>query len=156
MNDIAENHDQEHVLRIAAIVLNDSAGRTLLVRKRGTSGFMQCGGKLEPGETPLQAVVREVGEELGLTLDPSDLEHLGRFDAPALNEDHTRVDADAYFVRTPFVEAEALCAHREIAEVVWADPERPGVEVAPLSRDVLLPIAAERAGQRTRARTNTY
>ncbi|MGP9650592.1 NUDIX domain-containing protein [Glutamicibacter sp. AOP38-B1-38] len=41
------------------------AGQVLAVRKRGTATFMVPGGKPEPGESPLDAGVREVSEELG-------------------------------------------------------------------------------------------
>ncbi|WP_408734888.1 NUDIX domain-containing protein [Asaia platycodi] len=42
------------VIHIAAALLHDGAGRLLLVRKHGTVAFMQPGGKIEPGETPVQ------------------------------------------------------------------------------------------------------
>src|SRR5699024_9883355 len=45
----------------------------LTVRKQGTSRFMLPGGKLDPGEDAQQAAVREVAEELGLTIDSGDL-----------------------------------------------------------------------------------
>lgn len=54
-------------------------GETLLVRKRGTVAFMQQGGKIEPQETAAAAVVRELFEELGLTIETSDLTFIGRF-----------------------------------------------------------------------------
>ncbi len=47
----------------AAIVLNDR-GHMLVVRKRGTTAFIQPGGKIEPGETPEEALAREIREEL--------------------------------------------------------------------------------------------
>ncbi|WP_246674460.1 MULTISPECIES: NUDIX domain-containing protein [unclassified Mesorhizobium] len=40
------------------------------MRKRGTSAFTQPGGKIEPREAPLNALVRELREELGLAIDP--------------------------------------------------------------------------------------
>ena len=39
-------------------------GHVLTVRKRGTSMFMFPGGKPEAGESPVEAGVREVREEL--------------------------------------------------------------------------------------------
>jgi uncharacterized protein (TIGR00730 family) len=150
----------EQVLRIAALVLNDPDGRTLLVRKRGTSGFMQCGGKLEPGETPRQALVREAAEELGLRLDPDAVEHLGRFRAVALNEPDTHVDADAFFLAADRAVCAGLQPDREIAELVWLDPVttvtggEPEVEIAPLSAETLMPIAAARAARARRARAD--
>jgi 8-oxo-dGTP pyrophosphatase MutT (NUDIX family) len=40
----------------------------------GTGKFVGAGGKLEPGESPTAAAVREVAEELGVTVREADLE----------------------------------------------------------------------------------
>ena len=50
-------------------VLRDATGRLLLVRRANEPGrglWSVPGGRVEPGETPAEAVVREVAEETGL------------------------------------------------------------------------------------------
>ena len=41
----------ENVISVVAALIRDEAGRVLLVRKRGTAGFMQPGGKRDAGES---------------------------------------------------------------------------------------------------------
>ena len=52
-------------IRVVAALIRDDAGRVLLVRKRGTTAFMQPGGKRDLGEDDLAALAREIAEELG-------------------------------------------------------------------------------------------
>ncbi|AGF72094.1 NUDIX hydrolase [Corynebacterium halotolerans] len=124
-------------LRIAAVVLRDRTGRVLSVRKAGTEAFMLPGGKLEPGETGLQAAVREVAEELGRELDPERLGFLGCFTAPAANEPGFGVECDVFVWSEPL---EALPTVREeIAEARWFPADSRDPVLAPLSRDVVFP-----------------
>ncbi|QXH52634.1 NUDIX domain-containing protein [Pseudomonas fakonensis] len=127
-------------IRIAAALLIDAQGRTLLVRKRGTQAFMQPGGKIDAGETPAQALVRELHEELGLHLDPVQATHLGRFSAPAANEPGFEVQAELFRVDCD----QAVAPAAEIEEVLWlAADATPGLELAPLTRDLILPLWRE-------------
>ncbi|MBC3485142.1 NUDIX domain-containing protein [Pseudomonas sp. SWRI50] len=126
-----------NTLRIAAALLIDPQGRTLLVRKRGTVAFMQPGGKIDAGESPVEALVRELHEELGLRIDPAQAIHLGQFSAPAANEPGYQVQAELFRVDS----AEAVTPAAEIEEVVWlAADQAPALELAPLTRDLILPL----------------
>jgi 8-oxo-dGTP pyrophosphatase MutT (NUDIX family) len=117
----------------------DDAGRLLTVRKRGTGMFMHPGGKPEPGETAVQAAARELAEEVGIVLDPRELELMGIWIADAANEAGTDVEA------TVFKAPGTWIAHpsAEIAEIRWLDlaAELPQ-DLAPLLTDHILPELA--------------
>ncbi|MFL1517069.1 NUDIX hydrolase [Pseudomonas prosekii] len=125
------------IIRIAAALLIDPTGRTLLVRKRGTVAFMQPGGKIEAHEQPVNALARELEEELGLRIDPAHAAYLGQFSAPAVNEPGFIVEAELFLLT---IDANVSPA-AEIEEVQWIDPISDGdLPLAPLTRDVILPF----------------
>ncbi|KQB55731.1 DNA mismatch repair protein MutT [Pseudomonas endophytica] len=124
-------------IRIAAALLLGPDGQTLLVRKRGTQAFMQPGGKIDAGEQPVEALARELHEELGLEIEPSDAVYLGHFSAPAVNEPGWVVEAELYQVTVD----EPVNPAAEIEEVRWIDPAGDGdLVLAPLTRDLILPF----------------
>lgn len=121
---------------IAAALLLDRQGRTLLVRKRGTAFFMQPGGKIEAHEQPVQALARELEEELGVRIEASQANYLGAFAAPAANEPGFEVRCELFevVIDTPVQPA------AEIEEAVWVDAEQAqALRLAPLTRDWVLP-----------------
>lgn len=131
-------------IRVSAVLLTDTAGRVLMVRKRGTDSFLNPGGKPEPGETPEMCAVRELREELGLELDPEGLLSLGRFRAPAANEADTVVLADVFRVPEPL---DRLPEPRsEIEEARFVDPASPEPGWAPLFTERILPLLNHPAG----------
>jgi len=56
------------MLPSVAAVISDSEGRLLLQEKAKGEGWSLPAGAIEPGETPEQAIAREVREETGLTV----------------------------------------------------------------------------------------
>lgn len=77
---------------VSALIVRD--GRALLIQRRPKPGwpsldyvFATPGGKVERGESHAHALVRELSEELGLTLDPSvigQVVYLARVGPPVL------------------------------------------------------------------------
>ncbi|MFI5608706.1 NUDIX domain-containing protein [Amycolatopsis sp. NPDC051903] len=58
-------------------------GRVLAAVSRGKSTWYLPGGKREPGETDTEALVREIAEELSVSLDPASLSPAGVWEAQA-------------------------------------------------------------------------
>lgn len=127
------------VVHVSAAVVVGDDGRALVVRKRGARVFQQPGGKPDPGEDALAAVVREVAEETGIVAEPGAFEALGRFTDAAANEPGHRVVADAFLLRVP---AGSAVAAGEIQELRWlAEAEVDSAPLAPLSRNHLIRFA---------------
>jgi 8-oxo-dGTP diphosphatase len=135
----------ENVIRIVAALILRADGLALVVRKRGTSAFMQAGGKIEPGETPQAALVRELSEELNLTVSADILIPMGNFEAPAANEPGHKVVADVFRID---IDDREIVAAAEIEEIRWTSPSDPsGIKLAPLTEHELFPaLLASAAG----------
>jgi len=128
----------ERIISVVAALIRDDAGRVLLVRKRGTSAFMQPGGKRDAGESDVAALAREIVEELGCRVMESSAQALGVFNCAAANEPGFQVRAAVYAVN---IEG-AITPKTEIDQVVWVDPKAlPDLPLAPLTRDHVLPLA---------------
>ena len=132
---VSPNHSR--LIHIAAALLIGPDGRTLLVRKRGTTAFMQPGGKIEAHELPVHALARELEEELGLQIDPAQASFVGQFSAPAANEPGFVVQAEIFQLT---IDTDVTPA-AEIEEVLWIDPATDAdLVLAPLTRDLILPF----------------
>jgi 8-oxo-dGTP diphosphatase len=128
-------------IEIVAAVIRDDAGRVLLVRKRGTTAFMQPGGKRDANEDDIAALARELDEELGCDLVPESIRPLGEFDAISANEPGWRVRASLYEVAV----TGEIAPQAEIEAMVWIDPAAPAeIPLAPLTRDHVLPLASRK------------
>lgn len=82
---------RDSALWVVAAALVDPQGRVLVQQRpagKSLAGLWEFpGGKIEPGETPENALVRELGEELGIVVDAGDL-IAGSFASEPLGDRH--------------------------------------------------------------------
>jgi mutator protein MutT len=111
-----------HAIKPSVNVYVINGGKLLLSRRANTgwADGMLCapGGHVEQGETPTQAMIREIEEELGVTVKANDLEFLC---VAARNSQPNEYVAYEFMVRDKnytFINNEA----EKCSELVWVDP----------------------------------
>ena len=95
----------------------------------GTGRFVGAGGKVEPGESALDAAVREVAEELGVVVSPNALEAISLITYPFVDRDEWSQRSHGFLARTwtgePAASSELDPQWFDIAELpfdrMWAD-----------------------------------
>lgn len=149
------NSPKTRSITVAALVLTDTKGRVLTVRKRGTEMFMLPGGKFEANEStdaPAITARREFAEELGIELDLSLIDDWGVARDAAANEPGFEVIGHHVRYREPAAEGSALAnvsPQAEIEEVRWVDPWLPTGHIAPMLANSTLPrLREEQRAQR--------
>jgi 8-oxo-dGTP diphosphatase len=125
------------MIRCVGAVVHDHSGRLLLIR-RGTPpsrGLWSLpGGRVEPGETDLMAVIREVQEETGLVVSPGEL--VGRVERPGPAGVYEIFDYTAAVVGGELRAGDDAAGVEWVGAVRFGEMERDG-ELAPLLADTL-------------------
>ena len=134
-------------LHIATACFINSSNALLVVRKKGAQAWMLPGGKLDIGEGPEQAIMRELDEELQLRLSPQDISYLGNFQAVAANEPNTCVNAHAFLAKLPTAQPIQIAAEIEAFDWLPLDGAIT-VKIAPLLREQILPRLRQLANTR--------
>ncbi len=125
------------LITVSAVLFERTDGHVLTVRKRGTASYMLPGGKPEPGESPLDCALREVGEELGIELTPAEVVPFGEYRTRAANEAGFALEATVFRC----LRAVEPRLQAELDDLRWVDPvlaiddERE----APLNREHVFP-----------------
>lgn len=125
------------VVDVMVLMVRDD-GRVLLLRRAGqvyASGLL-CppGGHLEDGETVTQGALREVTEEVGVTIARRDLEfcHVIHHRSP---EGQGRMGV--VFTTQRWAGQLSISEPEKCSALVWADPARPPVDCVPYTAAVL-------------------
>jgi ADP-ribose pyrophosphatase YjhB (NUDIX family) len=120
----------------AVVALFDSGGRVLLVEHvfRTDHPWGLPGGWAHRGELPIDAVKREVEEELQLQMDVKELLFVGNIPSTRM-ANHPAHLGFAYYAR---LTAGQCVPSREVLSTRWADPERIEEDLAPFQRRAVL------------------
>lgn len=124
------------VISVSAVVLTRPDGAVVTVRKAGTDRFMLPGGKWEHHESPLQCAIRELDEELGVSLSPGQLTSLGRFTTDTANEPGFRLVSEVFAAAVD----DRVQPRAEIAEARWV-PAKEMAQIAMLAERECAPWA---------------
>ncbi len=125
-------------VQVVAALIRREDGRILICQRprQKARGLLWefPGGKVEPGETEAQALIRECREELGILIQPGQA---------AARVEHAYPDL---FVRLSLLEARILQGTPQRLEheaLCWAAPEElPGYDFCPADRPILERLAA--------------
>lgn len=124
---------------IASALLLNAAGDLLVVRKLNSAYYMLPGGKIENDESHIQALIRELNEELKLTFTESDFKFLGQHETAAANEKNTIVQGNIFLFKNAIKTLPE--AQAELAEVRYLTKnEYKDFQLAHLLQEFALPI----------------
>src|SRR5579863_7927060 len=109
------------VLLVAAVALVDTDGRVLLAQRppgKALAGLWEFpGGKIDAGETPEAALIRELAEELGIDVEASCL-------APFTFASHAYADFHLLMPLYVCRRWSGIVSAREGQRLAWVRPER--------------------------------
>ncbi len=90
------NKGEVDIHKAGGVIIRDR--QLLLTRTKGKDFFVAPGGKLENGETSQQALVRELSEELQISVREEDLTEFGTFHAVAAGSGSRTLQMDVFVV----------------------------------------------------------
>ncbi len=114
-------------------------GKVLFVRAKNNQHWSLPGGKLEKGETHVEALIRELEEELSISVEQSCLAKLGNYSRPS-GKYPGRISDVTVFIVKEFVGEITLSS--EIEELKWIDPLECDLLVGDVYKEEILPAIA--------------
>ena len=123
------------IYKAAGLIIKDR--KVLAERSMGKPVFVQPGGRMEPGETAQQALVRELKEEFNIDVSEQDLEPFGSYSAEAANHPKQRVHMEVFIVKKWRGEVEP---QNEVEELLWLTSSVPeDVEIGSIFVHEIIP-----------------
>lgn len=127
-----------NILKIGLVVT--SVDRLLLVKKRGAPSYILPGGKPEFGEDDIDALRREIREELGCEVDVDSVRYIETFNDSAADLPNKCVTVKVYIGR---LVGEPV-PRAEIERLRWYSPEIERTDdLAPSLRNSIVPYLSE-------------
>ena len=113
----------------------------LVTRSTGKDIFIAPGGKLEPGETAIEALQREIQEEIKVTINPTTLESIGTFRAVAAGKEGVIVEMEVFIIN----DFEGIPRpSSEVEEIRWIDSQTKDIILGSIFEHDVMPILKQR------------
>ena len=127
------------IQKAGAVVIRDR--RLLVTRSAGKDFFIAPGGKLEAGETPHQALKRELQEEIQIDMDLATLEDLGAFYADAAGSSGFMLKMYVFIVHDYTGEP---APSSEIEEIRWISSQDDDISIGSFFEHDVMPLLKTR------------
>lgn len=106
------------IIRTAGLIVVQN-NQLLLAFSKNKNAWYLPGGKVDAGENSLDALRREIREELNIELDTQRLQYYYHITAPAYGENNVMMEQDCF----SYTLTETIKPGKEIAKVKWFNPE---------------------------------
>lgn len=113
----------------------------LVTKSFGKDIFVAPGGKLEQGESGVQALERELMEELNIKIDTNKIELIGTFYAEAAGQDGVTLEMQVFRINN--YEGE-IVASSEIEEIKWINTQTVGIEIGSIFLHDVMPLLKQK------------
>jgi 8-oxo-dGTP diphosphatase len=104
-----------------AVLLENSSNELLIIKNNNKGYWSLPGGIVDPGETPRQAAIREVSEEVGITLIPDQVEFVAVIDRIS---DEAQTYQFIFRSTVPIDESQIVLQVKEIDEHTFVSREQ--------------------------------
>jgi len=127
-----------HKIVICSAMMIGPDGDLLMVRKKGSKYFQLPGGKIAAGESDVEALIRELGEELQFDASDMVLRFMGLHSTKAVNEVDTLVEGYIYLIK---LEAKfSFVPQAELEELQWIKKDNwQNYQLAHLAEEFVVP-----------------
>ena len=128
-------NDRIDISKAGGILIKDR--KFLVTRSRGKDIFYAPGGRIEQGEDPETALLRELDEELSIRVKKESLKFFGTFIHPSAGDNHLTIKMDVFLVEV--WEGEIILGN-EIEEFLWVTSGPPSnIKIGSIFGEEVLP-----------------
>lgn len=125
--------------KAGGVIIKDR--KFLVTRSVGKDIFIAPGGKLEEGETPTEALAREMFEEVQIQIHTASLEVLGTFFAQAAGKEGQMLQMDVFVIRDFNGE---VSPSSEVEEIKWINTLTNDIKIGSIFEHDVMPLLKQR------------
>lgn len=131
--------DNIDIRKAGGVLIRDR--KFLVTRAEGKDIFVAPGGKLELGETAIEALKREMMEEVQVAVGDDGLEELGTFYAQAAGNEAKTLEMKVFLIRDSVGDPVPTS---EVEEVMWVNTQTRGVPLGSIFEHDIMPLLKEK------------